>query len=324
VHALGLAQLSDPINNFTELLSRFTEPLARRGIRLKPRTSEDLRLAVTALLARVDPHPGLRPERHPMALVATLALLLPERPVRHEVRPSAAALISDTELRSLPSAPPTLLRTPGIAEVRRPASEFLCGDVAGMGWYTWEDELYVVLYRPPRGVMVFSLQPQWWQDSLDDIAAAEERNRVGLQQITPEAFARYGSSAMDAFRWLVTFGLLLDAERQPLDIRDEAHEGRRKAKKARQARSGPWVVRRYVYLDGSARSPGPGEGGSSSRGTEGLVPVTSRVRGHLKRQRCGPGNAETKWVYVADYEARRYIADHPHDLVIATKQPRPR
>ncbi len=31
------------------------------------------------------------------------------------------------------------------------------------------------------------------------------------------------------------------------------------------------------------------------------------VTGHIKRQRHGPGRAQTKWIYIASYEARRWV-----------------
>ncbi len=32
------------------------------------------------------------------------------------------------------------------------------------------------------------------------------------------------------------------------------------------------------------------------------------VSGHLKRQRHGAGNTETKWIYVQEYSSRRWIS----------------
>jgi hypothetical protein len=40
------------------------------------------------------------------------------------------------------------------------------------------------------------------------------------------------------------------------------------------------------------------------------------VRGHLKRPRHGAGLAETKWIYVAGYEARRWVAPGPRKVVV--------
>jgi hypothetical protein len=307
--------------SLTDMLSLFDKRVARRRIHQKPRTLAELRQVAAELVSQVTGRPQERVQENPtLCALPALALLLPEPRVRHEIRPSAAALINGTALHSLPDVLPSLLRMPGVAEVRRPASECLYGNVAGIGWFEFEGWFYVVATREPYGVAVFILKPQWWRKSLDDLAAQEERSRVDVHPIAPDVFAQYGSSGVDALRWLITFGLLLDADRQPLEIRDAAAERPRKAKKFGQARSGSWIVRRYVHLDGHARSTEPGDGERSARSTEGLVSVTSRIRGHLKRHRCGPGHAETKWIYVSDYDARRYVADRPHDLVVVNKK----
>jgi hypothetical protein len=41
------------------------------------------------------------------------------------------------------------------------------------------------------------------------------------------------------------------------------------------------------------------------------------VRGHLKRQRHGPGNGQVKWIYVPGYSARRWVAPRPTRIVLS-------
>ncbi|WP_164013987.1 hypothetical protein [Pyxidicoccus trucidator] len=75
---------------------------------------------------------------------------------------------------------------------------------------------------------------------------------------------------------------------------------------------------RHVYLDEErvARAAGTGEA-SGTDATTGRLPTQVQVRGHLKRQRYGSGNREVKWLYVAGYAARRWVAPGVTQVVVS-------
>ena len=82
-----------------------------------------------------------------------------------------------------------------------------------------------------------------------------------------------------------------------------------------------WVVR-HVYLDEPSRPSLP----SATAGTREPLDTTDRqlakveVRAHMRRQRFGPGNTQTKRIYIDPFEARRWTSGRPVKVVIGTKR----
>lgn len=94
----------------------------------------------------------------------------------------------------------------------------------------------------------------------------------------------------EAARFAIVLGLLLDAEGTPVRRADEP---------------GPWKGWLTRHLTMGREDPAPGPHAAPARVGEG---VEVQVRGHLKRQRHGPGNALVRWIYVRSYGARRWVA----------------
>lgn len=61
------------------------------------------------------------------------------------------------------------------------------------------------------------------------------------------------------------------------------------------------------------------EGEAAAADLEQRVAEAVAVRGHLRRQRHGPGLAQVRWVYVASYEARRWVAPRPATIVVGRR-----
>jgi len=117
----------------------------------------------------------------------------------------------------------------------------------------------------------------------------------------------------EAARFAVILGLLLDAEGAPLAPRDERETKQRTRGSAVQPRE--WVTR-HLYLDEVRPASAAGASGTGDPGAEGRLPEEVIVRGHLKRQRHGAGRSEVRWIYVASYEARRWVAPRPVRIVV--------
>ncbi|WP_426751745.1 hypothetical protein [Myxococcus sp. Y35] len=226
----------------------------------------------------------------PLVNMAGLALAGRKGLSAHQVRPAAAAHVAATDLHSLPDSPPELLRRPWLLEVRRPsAGERLFGSTFALGGYMLEGTHYLIGLTASGAANVAPWRPQW---TGEDLAEGTQQERSPLIDDVGE----HQQWARDAARFAVVYALLCEAEGSPLRV-DEARK--------RDA-VGPLPVRN-VYLDGALGGSGST---ASPRGTEvpGRVPEERPVRGHLKRQRHGPGHALTKWVYVSGYSAWRWVA----------------
>lgn len=210
------------------------------------------------------------------------------------VRPSACAVVEDTDLHSIPTAPPKMLRSAGIVQARRPETgERLFNvpggnPVAALGWYHDGGSIMLVGTMYPSGHAVTVWRPEWTGAELEaQLPGTELVNDRIEDREAHAAFSRYAS------RFLVVLSLLAESEPSPLRI-----ELDRKAKSDRHVYVNENVVKRRAdHLTPSAT------------GAERVV-VAADVTGHIKRQRHGPGYSLTKWIYVAGYSARRYHAPH--------------
>lgn len=208
------------------------------------------------------------------------------------MRPSACGVVRETDLHSIPSEVPKLLRSPGLLEARRPETGEklfeLASDggraVASLGWYHDGGSIILVGTMYPTGHGVAVWRPEWTGgDITPQLPALDIFSRsIG----DPEAHIEFSRLAA---QFVLVFALLAEVDPSPLRI-----ELDRKERKVR-----------HVYPSETTRPAKPtiepephGE----------RVAIDAMVTGHLKRQRHGPGRTLTKWIYVADYSARRYHA----------------
>src|SRR5690606_13988928 len=139
-----------------------------------------------------------------------------------------------------------------------------------------------------------------------DLGAEERESPFVDDQHTQRAWAE------QAAEWIITLGALLDAEGTPMEVNDWTEKGRRKSGSGRRPEKSGWIVRRVSLSSAHAsRLVSRTEGEAGTKPVEGLTPTETWVRGHLRRQPYGPGRTQRKWVYIAEYEARRWVSARP-------------
>jgi hypothetical protein len=182
---------------------------------------------------------------------------------------------------------------------------------AALGGYELDGHVYLVGLGYPDGVAVARWRPHWTDEDLDSGVTRDASPLI-------DDVDAHHSWSRAAARFAVVLGLLLDAEGAPFRI-DVERPGKRRPGGARPAPQ-EWTTR-HVYLDELAYSGtelrlARGEAGEASAAGDRL-PEEVVVRGHLKRQRYGAGRARVRWIYVASYEARRWVAPRPVRVVVS-------
>lgn len=238
---------------------------------------------------------------------AALALHMASRQEMTDVRPGAARLVAETDLHSLPSEPPRLLRAPAVLlEVRHPDRERLTGDCVSLGAYQHDGGWYLLGLDAPDGIWGGLWRPTWGGE---DLTAGVRLETHPLIEVQPgEHYERMTAAA----RLLVVLGLLLDAEGAPMREERE-RQAQRRGSAAERAGMGGWTTR-HLYLDDRRAGGAGGVGGAGP--VEGRAEQEVPVRGHLKRQPHGPGGTLRKWLWVEGYEARRWVGVRPRRTVV--------
>lgn len=236
--------------------------------------------------------------------LGALAIKSRGQPSTYMMRPSASRLVEETDLRSIPSEPPPLLRCPGVVEARRPETgERLWGDVVSLAWYEAtgaEREppqlmpaIFLLGLRWPDGIFVARWQPAWTGEDLDEQLPAPDWGSSLLESV--DAFEHH-RLAKAAARFLVVLGLLEQVEDGPLRFEID------KVTRTRQVRPRDLSARGFQPTPVQPRSIVQDPIDPSMR----LLGDTT-VRGHLRRSRIGEGRSKIRWNYIQDHQAKRWF-----------------
>lgn len=293
-------------------LDALVRPLKPLVARLPP--NAPLREAGAAV---VGAHYGDALVEHPALVnVGVLAVISGGQPPVWHCRPSASRVVHETDLRSIPSEPPPILRGAGIIEARRPETgERLWGNVASIGWYAIDGRemypprllpaIFLVAVQYPDGIAVARWCPAWTGEDLVEQLPYQETNTSLIEAV--EAHAHH-ELAKQAARYLVIFGLLEQVEDGPLRFEVD------KTTRVRHVRVKDLSAKGFREPPKSAVSLGPSVVDGDARALAETI-----VRGHLKRVRTGAGRSRVEWRYVHEHGARRWFAprwtverDHRH------------
>lgn len=241
-----------------------------------------------------------------MAMVdcAELALSFGPQLLVHALQPSAVRTVHTTDLHALPGEPPRLLRRPFLLESEWERGKRLFGNTACLGGYPLPDgRITLVGLLHPDGVSVVVWEPRWGER---EVLRPDDAPLL-LEGGTREQHFAWGQQAA---RVAAMLGLLLDAEGTPLRYRDESGAGAiKKPMKAVKPGQG-WTVRHVQVSERDTETAARARSahGGTTSGIEGREAQEVTVRGHIKRQRHGPGNSLSKTIYVPGYSARRWVA----------------
>lgn len=294
-------------------LSAFVRELRGASVRIPPDLAgHDLRVRAAAT-AMAEYGVETCTAQPTLVNVAALALSL-EQLVVHVLAPEIPELVDETDLHALPDAPPRLLARPWIVEVRHPErGERLFRDVAALGGYAIDGRVCLLGLSYPDGARTAWWTPRWTGEDLAEGVVPDSSPLIDDVDVH-EAWTR------EAARFAVVLGVLLDAEGAPTRVLDESD--RRKVSPGRSKKLKPppaWVTRYVTIAPETPRPDGPAEPASAAAAApvaEGRLAERRPVRGHVKRQRYGPGNGLVKWIYVPRYSARRWIAPGDRRVVV--------
>lgn len=242
-----------------------------------------------------------------MVNFGVLADVMADRVVVHALRPGACRLVDDTDLHSLPEAPPKLLTGGWILEARHAErGEPIFGNTIALAGYRIDDAIHMLGVHAPDGVTHTVWRPKWGSGELPEGMVVDRSPLVDEHE-----HAEYSEWARQAARFALVLGLLLESEAAPVKIGDETEKGTGGKTGKRE-----WVTR-HIALGAPPKvngSPSPTPRGTSDDDDAALTAVN--VRGHLKRQRHGPEHSLVKWIYVAEYSARRWVSPRPLKVVL--------
>ena len=238
------------------------------------------------------------PQPAPPALlnVVTMALLI-DRLLVHELSPGAMGVVRDVDIRDLPDKPPALMRLPWIIETKD-LNDSLFGDTICLGGYFIREKYFLIGFQSGGVIRVEPWEPEWGKDlkvPIEHSPLVDESLVEGRQDWVTQAA-----------RFSLGLGLLLEAEKTPLVIKQAGKGRKNKGKKNTKGEDG-WATRRVVLGKMATRYYNQSVP-SGELNKEGKVLSRAMVTGHLRYQPYGPGRENRKWIWIDTYESRRWTA----------------
>lgn len=292
--------------------------LAHKLFRTRPAdlSAAALRLAAAYYEKLGQPEPVT--PAHPGYYCAMHALSAWDRVVVQQLRPAAVKRVRELQLGYVPTEPAPLLRAPWMIEVKRGGddSDRLFGNtIALCGVHLMPIDMWLLTGWRREGSREFFTVGKWpvtWGTDDLGISDVEEVSARCVDGVWVKS-ADTDSTVFGATDWLsqavqfaINLGELTAAENAPLRVDEERTEhrsaGSSSSLKTGGRKSPPdlrWLVR-HVYLDEPSRPSLP----SATTGTREPLDTTDRqlakveVRAHMRRQRFGPGNSQTKRIYI--------------------------
>lgn len=214
-----------------------------------------------------------------------------------------AGIVAGMRVESPPDRAPSLLSGPFFVRSRCGAD--LSPGVRAIWGYEWAGGWYVNVANQ-REILAHRVRLDWSADTFDaafaDTSAHPDHPESGINW-------KYRDRVLPAFKWVVALGMLLDARGAPIESQDTTRtqallrprEAKRGAgmryRTVRVSKAGVHAIQRAAAAAGEAPD------------REGLIRRDVIVRGFLRRQACGPGMSERRWVYIEQHVGSRWVRD---------------
>lgn len=244
--------------------------------------------------------------------MAALARAMGTRPLVYDLRSDALDLIEQTDLRSAPAHAPRILSDSFIIQA---AGEPLFASTTDIGVYQIPDGRIGLIGLTGRGTdggAMFSLwRPHW---SNDDFKTPEITSADSLT-LDVEG---YESWAQSAIRFLLIYGLLLEADKAPMEVEKKQLREKKSMRKHDQGKGREgWSIRRVSLTTRQImqRPAEPIYPDPSYEIKDGVYDEV-HVSGHLAFQAYGPEWSLHRWIYVQEYDAWKWLKPGPRRVIV--------
>lgn len=224
----------------------------------------------------------------------------------HKIRDSVSKLIDSTLLDQVISPLPHLFESAFIVEpAHLERSEVLMDEIAYLGYAPIADgkAARIAIVRPNGHVLMFDANLDYIKGSITKAPPPLTEEKLDEEEIVET-----DRISKNALRYLMTYAALLEAEKTPLIV-DESSEKPPRKPTANQKSIALNTITYRVRITDPVRRVVEASHQESQEKTEKGTPVKRKITGHLKMQPCGPGGKMRKIIYVAQYDATRYLSD---------------
>ena len=214
--------------------------------------------------------------------------------------------VKHTKIENMPNEIPKFMKQPFLFEARNDKTLF--DNIQSIGGFIYNNEMFLII-----GIQGDRYYCQREKLSFDG-RKIEDINFVYNMNINYGPFLQL-KTRKDTFAFATILSLMLEAEKTPLliDSESEKTDNRSKNKNNKYSES-EWITKR-IYIDKNIKYKNTSnEHNTLDKNGKQLKDVI--VNGYLRRQHYGKDLSETKWIYIDNFDSRRWITEKDTKIIV--------
>ena len=202
-----------------------------------------------------------------------------------------------TQIENVPKEMPRLLQKSFLIEARNDKNLF--DNIRSIGGFTASTEINLIIITDDKMMNHYS---QTISTSFDG-RKIDELNMVYKNEYNVPHFI-YMKERKDIFSFVIKFALMMEAEKTPFTV-ETKNDKKHSSVKSKSKEKSDWIEKR-VYIDKDIRYQRT-EKGDGVLDKNGKTLKDTLVHGFLRLQRFGENLSESKWIYIDNYNSKRWV-----------------
>jgi len=219
----------------------------------------------------------------------------------------AIGKIMHTEIENMPKEIPALMKNSFLIEARQVN---LFGNIQSIGGLILNNEIYLI-FITSNG----NLYSQTFSKFFNGIKISDVNMMYNYDIKKDPLDTIYMKERKDILSFVIVFFLMMEAKRTPFVVEVKKNKKHNDDKLKRKEKM-DWIEKR-IYIDRTTKYKHV-KHGSSILDKDGKYLKDSIVHGFLRLQRFGKDLSESEWIYIDDYDSKRWVNRGDTRIIVST------
>jgi len=240
-----------------------------------------------------------------MTRAVTLRLSFGEHFTVHTLTDGVIEKIKHTRIENIPKEIPKLMQDSFLIEARH--DKLLLPDIQSIGGLLINNTINLVFMTVNGKDYSQTFSKSFDGRKIEELNAIYNNDHHNIPQLI------YMKERKDILSFVLIFALMMEAEKTPFNV-DVKNNKKHNGRKLKQKEKSGWIEKR-IYIDKIVKYKNTGKS-DAVLDKNGKYLKETVVHGFLRLQYFGKGMAETKWVYIDDYDSKRWVNAGNNDTKI--------
>jgi hypothetical protein len=226
--------------------------------------------------------------------------------VVHKLTDGVIEKVKRTKIENIPNEIPKFMKQPFLFEARN--DKMLFDNINSIGGFIYNNEMFLIIGTQGNRYYCQREKLSFDGRKIEDIDFVFNTN------------VNYGSfiqlkTRKDTFAFVTILSLMLEAEKTPLTIDNKSEKTNNKSQNNKNKNSETeWITRR-IYIDKNIKYKNTSnEHNTLDKNGKHLKEVI--VNGYLRRQHYSKDLSETKWIYIDNFDSKRWITEKDTKIIV--------